>query len=65
MLLSMARLRLTWSPPYGNDNGSVGQHIRGKVIVLAGGYDDTICKVVDVVVAMLKVYYINQMNRIP
>jgi hypothetical protein len=44
----------------GNDNRTFGQHIRGRVIVLAGGYDDTNCKVVGVVVAMLKVYYNKQ-----
>jgi hypothetical protein len=48
MLIPMERLRLMWSPPYGNNNVMVLDSIRGRVIVLVGGYDEVNCKVVDV-----------------
>jgi hypothetical protein len=57
MLIPMAGLRLMWSLPYGNNNVTVLDSIRGRVIVLVGGYDVVNCKVVEVVVAVLKVYY--------
>jgi hypothetical protein len=45
MLIPMAGLRLMWSPPYDNNNVSVLDSIRGRVIVLVGGYDVVNCKV--------------------